>query len=76
VPILRILLVVAAALGAVAQFVQERHRLNVIKGLPGRQARDYYERTRERGERFMIAVTAVLAVAAVAALVVTFGTKP
>jgi hypothetical protein len=75
VPILRILLVAAAALGAVAQFIQERHRLNVIKGLPGPQARDYYEASRERGERFMIAVTVVLAVAAVAAVVVTFGAQ-
>jgi len=74
-PILRILLIAAAALGAVAQWLQERRRLDVIKGLSGRQARDYYERTRERGERFMIAVTAVLALAAVAALVITFGTK-
>lgn len=75
-PILRIVLVAAAALGAIAQFIQERHRLNVIKTLPGRQAREYYEANRERGERFMIAVTVVLAVAAVTALVVTFGTKP
>jgi hypothetical protein len=75
VPILRILLIAAAALGAVAQWLQERRRLDVIKGLSGRQARDYYEATRERGERFMIAVTAVLALAGVAALIMTFGTK-
>ena len=74
-PILRILLIAAAALGAVAQWLQERRRLDVIKGLSGRQARDYYEATRERGERFMIAVTAVLALAGVAALIMTFGTK-
>ena len=75
VPILRILLIAAAALGAVAQFLQERRRLEVIKGLSGRQARDYYEATRERGERFMIAVTVVLALAGAAALVITFGIK-
>jgi hypothetical protein len=75
VPILRILLIAAAALGAVAQFLQERRRLEVIKGLSGRQARDYYEATRERGERFMIAVTVVLALAGAAALIITFGIK-
>ena len=74
-PILRILLIVAASLGAVAQFLQERRRLEVIKGLSGRQARDYYEATRERGERFMIVVTVVLALAGAAALIVTFGIK-
>jgi len=75
VPILRILLIVAAVLASVAGILQERRRLEVIKTLPGRQARDYYEANRERGERFMIVVTAVLALAGIAALVVTFGTK-
>jgi hypothetical protein len=75
VPILRILLIVAAALGAVAQFLQERRRLEVIKTLPGRKARDYYEATRERGERFMIGVTIVLALAGATALILTFGVK-
>jgi hypothetical protein len=74
-PILRILLIAAAALASVAGFLQERRRLEVIKGLPGRKARDYYEATRERGERFMIAVTTVLALLGAAALVITFGTK-
>jgi hypothetical protein len=72
-PILRLVLVLAASLGAIAQFVQERHRLNVIKELPGRQARDYYEARRERGERFMIVVTVVFSVGAAVALAVTFG---
>ena len=44
-----------------------------LEGLPGRQARDYYERTRERGERLMLGVSVALALAAVAALVATVG---
>jgi hypothetical protein len=47
-----------------------------MKELPGRKARDYYEATRERGERFMIGVTIVLALAGITSLVVTFGVKP
>ena len=71
-PLVRIILVLAACLGAVGQFLQERRRLEVVKRLPGREARDYYEATRERSERFMIVVTALLVVAAAGALVVTF----
>jgi hypothetical protein len=41
--------------------------------LPGRQARDFYERTRERGERFMAGLTVLLVLGAVAALIDTFG---
>jgi hypothetical protein len=65
----RLILVAAAGVTAVAQFLQERHRLKVIEQLQGRQARDYYERTRERDERLMLGVTVALAVAAAAALV-------
>lgn len=72
-PVLRLVLVVAACAGALAQFLQERHRLGVIKGLSGRQARDYYEARRERGERFMLVVTAVFVAGAATALVLTFG---
>ena len=71
-PLVRIILVLAACLGAVGQFLQERRRLEVVKRLPGREARDYYEATRERSERFMIVVTALLVVAAAGSLVVTF----
>lgn len=71
-PIFRLVLVLAAVAGAVAQFLQERRRLNVIKGLPGRQARDYYEARRERGERFMLVVTLTFVLGAATALVMTF----
>jgi hypothetical protein len=69
VSIVRIILVLGASIAAVAQFLTERHRLKVIQRLSGPEARDYYEATRERGERLMIAVTAALALAAVGALV-------
>jgi hypothetical protein len=65
-------LILAASAGAIAQFLQERHRLGVIKGLSGRKARDYYEARRERGERFMLAVTVTFVVGAAAALFLTF----
>jgi hypothetical protein len=71
VSIVRIFLVFGAGIAAVAQFLTERHRLKIIKRLPGREARDYYETTRERGERLMIAVTVALTLAAIGALVVT-----
>jgi hypothetical protein len=76
--ILRLILVVAAGVMVVAQQLQERHRLKVIERLPGLRARDYYETTRERDERLMMAVTGLLALAAVAALVVvaTLGRAP
>ena len=71
--VFRLVLVLAASAAAVAQWLQERRRLDVIKGMSGRQGRDYYEATRERGERFMLVVTVVFALGAVTALVLTYG---
>jgi uncharacterized iron-regulated membrane protein len=68
--IFRLILVLVVALTTGAQIWQERRRLDVIKRLPGRQARDHYEATRARDERLMLIVTAVLTLAAAAALVV------
>jgi len=68
----RLVLVIAATLAVVARYVQETHRLSVIKRLPGDRARAYYERTRHNSERFLTVLTALLAVAAVAAAVYTF----
>jgi hypothetical protein len=73
VTILRFALVLAATLSSLGQFLQERHRLKVIASLPGRRARDHYEKTRARDERLMLGVTLVLVVAAIAALALTFG---
>jgi hypothetical protein len=69
VSIVRIILVLGAGITAVAQFLTERHRLKVIQRLPGREARDYYEATRERGERLMIGVTVAIGLAALGALI-------
>jgi len=71
--IFRVIFVVATALTTLGQLLQERRRLDIVRRLPGREARDFYEATRERDERSMLAVTVVLALAAVGALVVTFG---
>jgi hypothetical protein len=75
VPIFRLVLILAASAGAIAQFLQERHRLNVIKGLSGRKAREYYEARRERGEKFMLVVTTTFVLGAATALFLTFGRR-
>ena len=72
-PIVRIIIIAVVALTSAGQVFQERRRLDVVRRLPGREARDYYEATRERAERSMTIVTIVLALAAVGALVATFG---
>ena len=68
--VLRLILVLAAALTTAAQLWQENRRFKLLERLPGREARDHYEATRARDERLMIGVTAVLALAAIAGLVV------
>jgi hypothetical protein len=73
VPIVRIIIIAVVALTSAGQVFQERRRLDVVRRLPGREARDYYEATRERAERSMTIVTIVLALAAAGALVATFG---
>lgn len=65
-------LVTLAMITVVAQYLQEMHRLGVIRRLPGREARDYYERTRQRSERAMAVVTALLAAGAITAVVYGF----
>jgi hypothetical protein len=63
----RLVLVIAATLAMVARYLQETHRLSVIRRLPGNKARDYFERTRERSERFLLVLAVLLAVLAVGA---------
>jgi uncharacterized membrane protein len=68
----RLVLVIAATLVAVTRYLQETHRLSVIKRLPGEKARAYYERTRDRSETFLTVLTAILGVLAIAAGLYTF----
>ena len=68
--VLRLILVLAAALTTAAQLWQENRRFKLLERLPGREARDHYEATRTRDEHLMVGVTAALVVAAVAALIV------
>jgi hypothetical protein len=71
----RLILVIGATLAMVARYLQETHRLSVIKRLPGDRARAYYERNRDRSERFLTVLTVVLAAAALFATVFTFVLK-
>jgi hypothetical protein len=71
-PLFRLALVVLATLLALGRYLQEARRLSVIKRLPGVQARDYYERTRQNSERFLTVLSGGLVLLAVAAIVYTF----
>ena len=68
--ILRLLLAVAAIAAEVAAYLQEHRRLTVVLRLPGREGRDYLERTQRRGARVMLALTVFLALGASIACVV------
>jgi hypothetical protein len=68
VQLLRVVLVLAAALAVAGQYLQERYRLTVLARLPGREARDRYEAARQRSERVMTVVSVVLAVVGLVAL--------
>jgi hypothetical protein len=67
----RLALVIATTLAVVARYLQEQHRLSVVKRLPGPQARAYYERTRERSERLLGVAAVGLGALAVGAVVYT-----
>jgi hypothetical protein len=71
----RLLIVVLATLAVTGRYLQEVHRLSVIKRLPGDKARAYYERTRERSERFLAVLTGGMALLAVASVVYSFVVK-
>jgi hypothetical protein len=68
----RLILVIATTLAVMGRYLQEQHRLSVVKRLPGPQARAYYERTRERGERFLTGLTVAMAALAVGSVLYTF----
>ncbi len=70
--IVKIIFVAAALLVVVGQYLQELQRLAVIKRLTGPEGRAYYERTRERNERLLTAVTIGLATIAAGAVIRVF----
>jgi hypothetical protein len=72
-PLFRLALVIITTIAVAGRYLQEAHRLSVVKRLPGPRARDYYERTRENSERFLTLLTAGLVLGAVAAIIYTFG---
>jgi hypothetical protein len=71
-PLFRFALVVLATLVALGRYLQEARRLSIIKRLPGAQARDFYERTRQNNERSLLVLSVGLVAAAIAAVVYTF----
>jgi len=68
----RLAVVILTTLAVVGRYLQEMHRLSVIKRLSGAQARAYYERTRKRSERFLAVLTGALALAAVGSAIYTW----
>jgi hypothetical protein len=74
-PLFRLALVIVTTIAVTGRYLQEAHRLSVIKRLPGPRARDYYERTRENSERFLTLLTAGLVVGAAAAIIYTFAVQ-
>ncbi len=61
-----------ALLAMVGQYLQEMRRLSIIKRLSGREARNYFERTRQRTEVLLFAAAGMLAAGAVVAIVYVF----
>jgi hypothetical protein len=72
----RLAVVILATLAVVGRYLQEMHRLSVIKRLSGTQARAYYERHRDRSERFLAVLTAALAALAVGTVLYTWLARP
>jgi uncharacterized protein HemX len=71
-PLFRFALVIVATLVALGRYLQEARRLSIIKRLPGREARDYYERTRQNNERFLLVLASLLVALAIGAVIYTF----
>lgn len=63
--LVRLIVVVLAGVAAAAGYIHEGRRLEKIRGLPGEEARDYYEAGRNRDERAMWMIAVALAAAAV-----------
>ena len=71
--LVRLAIVVLTTVAVTGRYLQEVHRLSVIKKLPGGKARAYYEATRARSERLLLGLTTALVVMAGVAAVYSFG---
>jgi hypothetical protein len=65
--LMRMIAVAGAVLVIAVQYLQELRRLGTVERLPGGEARDFYERTRRRNERFLLAVAVAFAALAAGA---------
>ena len=70
--LIKLAVLAVVALAAAGHWWQQSRRLKVIRALPGREARDYFEATRARDEWVMVVVAGVFAAGAIAALVYVF----
>jgi len=62
-------IVALAMLATLGGYLQEKKRLETIRGLPPAAARDLYERAQVRRDRLLMTITGVLMACAVAALI-------
>jgi hypothetical protein len=65
---LRAIFVVVAIVAVVARYLAERRRLGVVERLSGAAGLAYLERTRARGDRFVLVLAVLLAAGAAAGL--------
>lgn len=70
--LVKLALIGVSMLAVAGHYWQQARRLKIIRGLPGQQARAFYETTRDRSERVMALVAALFAVGAAAAIVYVF----
>jgi len=62
-------IVALAMLATLGGYLQEKKRLETIRGLPPTAARDLYERAQVRRDRLLMTITGVLMAGAAAALI-------
>ena len=74
--LVRLIVVAIAGVAALAGYIQEGRRLQIIKQMSGDKARDFYEAVRTRDERIMWLVAGLLAAGAVAAVVKELAFSP
>ena len=62
-------IVALAMLATLGGYLQEKKRLETIRGLPPTAARDLYEKAQVRRDRLLMTITGVLMAGAAAALI-------